>query len=369
MNPVVGIFLCFSVAGIFFAIRLLALRRGDRKANLLLATFTFLFGLELLNNCLRWSGWIAHPWMVHFHLTHFPFWLVYGPLVYMYVRRITTLRWLRPADILFSLPPLLMVVLLWDFYTLSGPMKMEVMEKGLVGDYIQFPGYGIWIVIPLMFFYAALTYFRFGPSRSAAWRQNRWVGWFVGSYLGFVTAFSTYIFLVRNGWMDPSMDYLVDLAIVCFIGLLAYFGFYHPQRLEARKPREKIYVKYRKTGLGPALSRDLAEKLRRIMQEQKPYLNPDLRLNDLCGELGLSRNNTSQLINEQFNRSFFDFVNEYRVQEAKKRLQRTTSKSVTITGIAFDVGFNTRASFYKAFRKFSDRPPGDFLNRDTTRAS
>ena len=369
MDFVVGIFLGFSAAGLVFSMRLFLTRSGDKKANGLLAIFTFLFALELLNNSLRWSGWIQNRWLAHFHLMHFPFWLLYGPLVYCYVRRVITGRWFQRSDLLFALPPFLMIVLLWDFYTLTGLQKMEVMENGLAGDYILFPSYGIWIVIPLMFFYALLTYLRFGPSRNPSWRQNRWIRWFVGAYLGFVTAFSGYIALVRLGWMDPSLDYWVDLGIVIFIGLLVYFGLRHPRFFEGKRDEKKVYVKYRKTGLGPALSRDLAQKLSRIMEQDRLYLKPDLRLDDLAQAMGLTRNNTSQLINEQFNRSFFDFINEYRVREAQRLLQTNKHGSKTISGVAYEVGFNTRASFYKAFRKFSERPPADFRNTEKARAS
>ena len=64
------------------------------------------------------------------------------------------------------------------------------------------------------------------------------------------------------------------------------------------------------TGLSPLLARDLADKLQHLMETEQPYLHPDLRLEDLAGRLGVSRNQASQVINEHFNRSFFDFINE-----------------------------------------------------------
>lgn len=369
MNPVVGTFLFFTALGLILAMWLLLRPKGDPWANRLLALFTFIFALELLNNCLRWSGWIQNRWLAHFHLAHFPFWLVYGPIVYIYVRRVLTGRLFHPRDLLFAVPPLIMAGLLREFYTLPGQRKITVMEQGLLSDYIQFPSYGIWIVIPIMFAYAALTYYRFGPARFPSWRKNLWVQGFVGSYLGFIISFSAYIGLVRLGWLDPSLDYFVDLVIVLFIGLLLYFGIRYPGMLGPEYRRVIPWGKYRKTGLSPVLSREMAAKLRRIMDEEKPYLNTKLRMDDLAGLLGLSRNNTSQVINEHFDRSFFDFINEYRVETAKKLLLESDPETDTIAGIAFEAGFHSRASFYKAFRKFETYPPGEFFNRKVVRAS
>lgn len=362
------LFLGFSLLGFVLAVRLWVRTRGDRLRNRLLAAFTLLFALELLNNSLRWSGWIRLPGLVHFNLVHFPFWLAYGPLVYLYVRRAMTGKGLKGADLAFALPPLAMVGLLWEFYALDGPSKIGVVEQGLVGDYILFPSYGIWIVIPIMLFYAGLTWYRFGPSRYGEWRKNRWVSWFTGSYLGFVLGFAGYIIAVRNGWMDPAFDYLVDLGLVGFITILAAFGYYQPEIFDGRGPRMVPFVKYRKNGLSPPLAKDLAAKLERLMEQETLYLHNDLRLDDLAERLGISRNQVSQVINEHFNRSFFDYINQYRVRAAQELLMETEAGETPIAQIAFDAGFNTRASFYKAFRKFSSQPPSAFMRGNANRA-
>lgn len=362
MRVVLFLFLFFTLLGFALTAHLLVRKKGDVLQNRILAAFTFLFALELLNNCLRWGGWIQWRWLVHFNLMHFPFWTAYGPLVYLYARRAMTGKGLRISDLVFALPPLVMVGLLWDFYLLDGPAKREVMANGLVGDYILFPSYGIWVVIPIMVFYAFLTLYRFGPQKVPQWRKNRWLKWFAGSYLGFTLAFAAYIVLVRTGLMDPSYDYLIDLAIVGFIGLLAGFAYFQPELFQGRGPRSVPFVKYRNTGLSPLLARDLADKLQHLMEAEQPYLHPDLRLEDLAGRLGVSRNQASQIINEHFNRSFFDFINEYRVGAARQMLIEMEPGEATIAQIAFEAGFNTRASFYKAFRKFAGATPAEYLN-------
>ena len=97
------------------------------------------------------------------------------------------------------------------------------------------------------------------------------------------------------------------------------------------------------------------------MEEHEPYLDNRLRLDDLAIHLNLSRNHTSQIINEHFNLSFFDFVNQYRIKYAKNLLLQNKEENRTIAQIAFDVGFNNRASFYRAFRKFANASPKEYM--------
>lgn len=356
------IFLFFSFLGVLLSVLFLFKSKGDRLANKLLSGYTFLFSFELLNNCLRWSGELYTSRFIHLDLTHFPLWVIYGPLVYLYCRNVLSKSRYKTADLLFLIPPVGIIVLLAPFYLLETDKKLQVVKDGQTWDYALFPSFAIWLVIALMFFYAFLTYFRFARHANIGFREHKWLKWFVGSYVGFASAFALYIVLVRFGLMDPSYDYLIDLGIVFFIGMLTFFGFVQPEIFEGKTIKEVIpFIKYKKTGLSPALSLEMKQKLLDIMQREKPHLNNELRLDDISRLMNLSRNHTSQIINEHFNLSFFDFVNRYRIKEAKKLLMQNHENRLTMTQIAYDVGFNNRASFYKAFKKFTDFNPSDYI--------
>ncbi|QCX00709.1 AraC family transcriptional regulator [Aggregatimonas sangjinii] len=366
MNWVIVLFLFFVFLGVLLSILFLLKRKGNKFANRILALYTFLFAFEMLNNCLRWSQWLYTREFIHLDLTHFPLWTIYGPLLFIYVRNVLKGTHFRITDLLFLIPPFGIIALVSPFYLLDTTTKVEVVTAGRTWDYAIFPSYAIWLVIALMFFYALLTYFTFGQHRRLGFRENRWLKWFVASYSGFAFAFALYIFLVRFQLMDASYDYLVDIAIVFFIGMLAFFGFVQPEVFEG-KSIEKIlpFVKYRKTGLSDALSLEMKHKLIRIMETEKPYLNHELRLDDLSRLMNLSRNHTSQIVNEHFNLSFFDFINKYRVKDAKNLLMNNELNKLTTTQIAYDVGFNNRASFYKAFKKFTEYNPSAYLEQAT----
>ncbi len=362
MNWIILLFLFFTFLGVLLSILFFIKQQGDRFANLLLGFYTFLFSFELLNNCLRWSGDIYKPSFIHLNLAHFPLWTIYGPLVFIYVRSVVKNSRFKSYDLLFMLPTAAIISMLFPFYRLSTEDKLKVVQDNRIYDFAIFPTYTIWIIIGLMFFYGFLTYYTFWQDRRIGFRENKWLKWFVGSYLGFVLAFALYIFLVRFQIMDPSYDYLIDLAIALFIGMLAFFGFVQPEVFRGKSIQEVLpFIKYRKTGLSHSLSVEMKEKLLRTMQNEKPYLNNELRLNILAKRLNLSRNQTSQIINEHFNLSFFDFVNQYRVKEAKNLLLQNKGNTIPIDHIAYDVGFNNRASFYKAFKKFTNDTPTNYV--------
>lgn len=362
MSAIIILFLFFVFLGVMLSILFLVKKKGNRFANRILAVYTFLFAFEMLNNCLRWSGWLYTEEFIHIDLTHFPLWLVYGPLVFIYVRNILKGIHFKVSDMLFLVPPAIIIGLLSPFYLNGARDKLQIVTEGKTWEYATFPSYAIWLVILLMFYYAFYTYFKFGHTKRLGFRENRWLQWFVGSYFGFAFAFALYIFLVRFEIMNPSYDYLVDIAIVFFIGMLSFFGFVQPEVFEGKSLKEILpFIKYKKTGLSPALSIEMKGKLLDIMQRDKPYLNHELRLDDISRLMNLSRNHTSQIINEHFNLSFFDFVNRYRIKDAKNLVMNNEKNGLTTTQIAYDVGFNNRASFYKAFKKFTELNPTDYL--------
>ena len=104
------------------------------------------------------------------------------------------------------------------------------------------------------------------------------------------------------------------------------------------------------------------------MDERQSYLETTLTLNDISELLNISRNHTSQVINEHFKCSFFEFINQYRVDEAIAILEDSTKRYLSINEIAFLSGFNNRVSFYNAFKKRTGITPTEY-RRDSAMVS
>ena len=363
----VTIFLFFTLLGFLLAIFFFFKKRGDVFSNRLLGLYALLFSLEMLHGCLQWAGLLNSPNFTHFTLTNALLWMSYGPLVYFYVRRSFTNEGFHWRDVLLFVPTIVIFILHAPFYFKSTSNKIAIIENGEIYNHVIFPRYAIWIVIAVMAFYAIYTFIKFKDKKEVGYKESIWLRWFIGMYAGFVLSFATYVFLVRFGIMLAKYDYFVDGIITVFIISLAYFGFVRPEVFNGAKPLKELipFVKYKKTGLTESLSLELKEKLDQLMETEKPYLNHDIRLNDIASLLKVSRNHASQIINENYNLSFFDFMNKQRVKEATRLLLNNEEVKLNITQIAYSSGFNSRASFYKAFKKFTNTSPSTYMKHSS----
>ncbi len=102
------------------------------------------------------------------------------------------------------------------------------------------------------------------------------------------------------------------------------------------------------------------EKLEELIEKDMIFIDPNLSIRSISSKIEAPEYVVSQTINHYFQKSFFDLINERRINEAKTRLQNMLSNE-TIEGIGYDVGFNSRSSFYRAFRKHVGKTPKQFV--------
>ena len=96
------------------------------------------------------------------------------------------------------------------------------------------------------------------------------------------------------------------------------------------------------------------------MEEEKIFLDPDLTLQKLSQQLHVHYNHLSQIINKHMNKSFNDYINSYRIEEARKKLADPEESGKTILEIAYDTGFYSKSVFNTAFKKFTGMTPTQY---------
>ncbi|WP_261509871.1 AraC family transcriptional regulator [Chryseobacterium paludis] len=104
----------------------------------------------------------------------------------------------------------------------------------------------------------------------------------------------------------------------------------------------------------------LKQKLISLMEAEKPYLDGDLNLLKLSDLIQINAHQLSYLLNTGFNENFFHFVNKYRVQYAKELLLDDSQKKLSMVGIAFESGFNSKTAFNTIFKKMTEMTPSEF---------
>jgi AraC-like DNA-binding protein len=108
-----------------------------------------------------------------------------------------------------------------------------------------------------------------------------------------------------------------------------------------------------------------AKKIQSILETEEPFVNPDLTLDILADIVGIPCGKVSLAINKVLRKTFFDLINEHRVTKSKKILLEKHEK-LTIQAIAEEAGFNSRASFYRAFKKYTQQTPVEYLKYKNT---
>jgi AraC-like DNA-binding protein len=108
----------------------------------------------------------------------------------------------------------------------------------------------------------------------------------------------------------------------------------------------------------------LKSTLAMIMKKEKPYLNSKLTLQDLAEMLQVNIHTLSRVINEGYRKNFFDFINEYRIDEFKRLVNIDQYKNYTFLAIAMEVGFSSKTTFNRSFKKSTGKTPREYFNVD-----
>ena len=161
-----------------------------------------------------------------------------------------------------------------------------------------------------------------------------------------------------------------------FIYYLAYFGIKQTTLFLEAPSREippvdgshlenqgekVVKEKYRKASLPEETAQEKLQTLEAYMQEEQPFLISKLSIQDLAQMLGMTSHNLSQLINEHLNTSFYDYINQKRVEACQLRMKEGQAENFTMLSIALDCGFNSKSSFNRVFKKVTGQTPSQYL--------
>lgn len=130
-----------------------------------------------------------------------------------------------------------------------------------------------------------------------------------------------------------------------------------PDPESTSQPKSETEQKYSNSSIDEARLKRIAKKVEHKVMEEKAYLNPDIDASTLASELGISVHYLSQVLSQEMETTFYSYINDARIEAAKDAL-RTSEQ--TVLEIALAVGYNTRSSFYNAFKKRTGMTPSKF---------
>jgi AraC-like DNA-binding protein len=346
-------FLIAAGQGLFLSVSLL-LRQTYRYG--FLAMLIFSFSLTLGHYVTFWAGLFSkYPHLIGLSS---PLPWLFGPALYFYIKQSQSQQKLSFTftSLLHFTPFFLHFFYLIPFYLSSATNKLTKASsstlyhlENLIINWGQ--------TIGLLFYGGIILYNVLKNEDKKASKPLLYMGWL---FVGFALSHASYYMMVYGYSYVKIYDYYISVFMSVFIYCVGYMGFLKPD-IVATPPHKTLTVNTVKSSIKPVKyahsvltdhhAQQLLEKLRLLMQSEKLYLNPALKMQDVADKMGISAHHLSQLLNEQTQQNYAAFINAYRVEAATKKLQNPQYAHEKIIAIAYDVGFNTKASFNAHFKK------------------
>jgi AraC-like DNA-binding protein len=368
-----GILFCLLIFQLLFlSFFLFTQEKGRRISHLLLGLFFLLIALNLLDVFLLLEG-------VYFPYPALAGWgsclpLLFGPLLYFYTRSVLYKEFAVRRRTAWHLLPFVAVFCVSEgFYLSLSPVEQGNLLRGLAVQ--RFP----WVlsVVSLLIFLQFLVYvmaslrlvrrYKEAAGQRFSDRRRTDLSWLYSTLLFFI---GVIIFAAFRGFVVRSPEAYLGLFNVLVLGMLVFVNrvllralrrqdfFAFAEEAPARpmagngEPEEKVRVHPQQEGI--------AQRVVLHMEREKPYLDSELTLDQLAGQLSLKAKLLSQVINEGLGQNFFDFVNRYRIQEARRLLANPVDPKLTILEVLYQVGFNSKSSFNTLFKKYTGLTPTQF---------
>lgn len=369
---------------ILFALLLLTIKRDKYICNIFLAFFLLQqaaipldilisFGAEFRHIALEWSPNL-------FYVFGFGYWLE-GPLLLWYTRSLIYKDYkLRLKDSIYLIPFIIYAgYQLIFYYSLDATDKVTIQEQY---DLVVAPQIMNYVTLFRELFRVALgvmclieikrysqhirTNFSDIDKIDLTWLKILVIGFLAIRFWAVLVAAMIILsisFGITTNFeiMGLAGNYITFLLV----SILIFFGLGHssvfegldlppPQQPEATKGDQEP------EGQKDKIKPEMIEKLAHYMEQEKPYLTPALTLEKLAGQLRLQPRLLSNIINRHFDCNFFEFINSYRVEEAKRMLADKQYSDKTMLDIMLDVGFNSKATFNTLFKKKSGMTPSEY---------
>lgn len=363
----------------------------ESKSNYWLSLFIFLCSLYIAPWMLGFAGWYDNqPYRDILFYTPFQHLLLIGPVIYFYTQSLLNPSFrLTRRNFIHFIPGIAYLI-----YTLG----LWIYDKFIFKDYFFYKdgldkdfesGYqSIGLVSMMIYFIVSIRYYNLYRKlmyQVVSYADTVLFKWIKTYLYAFLAMLSLPLVLDIVSTFYPKIDsYTGTWWFFLFFSIIMYYiaitGYSNPivakipfeisvfpnqsaLLLQANKNEEVIIDVEHETFSEQESPENTIwkSKIETLIAAEKLYQNPELTLTDLAKKLETNASVISKTINQGFGVNFNDFINQYRTDAVKKAFETGDHKKSTLLGIAFDCGFNSKATFNRAFKKNTGLSPKDYL--------
>lgn len=372
MLYLLGIFLAF------FLSFLLITKKNKNAADFILSAWLCVLGLNLTAYYLLLTQqYQEFPSFIVFGTT-LP--LAHGPFLYLYVKQQTSQSSFLLRDYLHFLPLVLGNLLFASFYMapFSERLGIVIHEGQGYGVEMLIRSYGVYLSGIIYVSLSLWILYRYRKNMVQQFSNIEKINFNWLLYL------IIWIIIIWFFVLVIQKDSFIYATTTFFILWLGYFGIkqvqvFHQPHLSGNDylvyenrdtdyfqeevNSDEIEKKYKNSGLTDSTIDAIHSRLIQLLDEEKPYVNPNLTLNELAKMLHVHPNYLSQVINSKEEKNFYELINKKRIDEFVKKLEDPENKQYTLIAIAYECGFNSKASFNRNFKKYFDVTPSEYQKK------
>ncbi|WP_353778254.1 helix-turn-helix domain-containing protein [Winogradskyella sp. 3972H.M.0a.05] len=354
-------FLMFSaLLGIMWSVFLCIHKRGNRQANQFLAILVFVLSILILRGIADKEGSTFYQFV--YLLSHGFIYLI-GSSFYFYIKS--------------KLGNRLLFKDVWKHYAVWGIAVLVMIGIHTIQDRITDYFDIVTLKIAAIFFiitqvthlviYLYISRRLVNQSKETVTNRSSsqtklnyiWVkhlmiaGFVIGSLILILS-----ILIITGGYytINNTADFLFLFLLAIILLVIIYKSWKQPEVISGiYKEKDK----YKNSKLTASEAQVLKSKLESLIQENI-YLNPDLNLKELASHMDITTHELSQLINEVYDQNFFNFINGFRIEFAKQKIENGGIENLTIEALAYDSGFNSKTTFNRAFKKVMNCTPMEY---------
>jgi AraC-like DNA-binding protein len=359
-----------NLALLLFAILLFIFSKNN-KSNRYLLFFLINLGLHTV---LRFGFSHGGYHLVILPYLLFPSAFLFGPLLYLYTRSVLFENSHTKTEvILFSIPVVIIFITHIAFTFLYPEMRNVtdiLIQSGIIATYTKtmiIIGNIYNILITILAFISLKKYIFIFYNNFAITKLDQ-ILW-LKILLSF--NFSLYIcYLLTTAFtLGETSNFLPVNSTEGFImlGMAYLILFYYIKKpslfildKDISGEKEETPLKYTKQNLSEITRKEYLNKIEEYFVLRKPFLEETISLSEISSKIGIPSHHFSMTINIEKNQNFHNFINDYRIEEAKKILENKKYSDTTILDIAYKSGFQSKSVFNRVFKQITGKPPKDY---------